>query len=60
MNIATPLVCGTAMTDDKRNLLGATFGLGSKLGGSITYSDTGAWSASEAFGRLFERAFGRP
>jgi RHS repeat-associated protein len=59
-NVSAPLACGTAMTDDQRNLLGVTVGLGSKLGGSLTYSETGAWSASEAFGRLFERVFGRP
>ncbi|HEY9105639.1 MAG TPA: hypothetical protein VIN58_03085 [Roseateles sp.] len=55
LNVSAPLVCGTAMTDDKKNLLGMTFGAGSKLGGSLTYSDTGAWSLGEAFGRLFER-----
>jgi RHS repeat-associated protein len=58
LNVAAPLACGTAMTDGQGNLLGATVGLGSKLGGSATYSDTGAWSASEAFGRVFERIFG--
>jgi RHS repeat-associated protein len=58
LNVSAPLVCGTAMTDDKKNLLGMTFGAGSKLGGSLTYSDTGAWSLGEAFGRMFERILG--
>jgi hypothetical protein len=60
LNVAAPVACGTAMTDDQHNLLGATVGLGSKPGGSLTYSKTAAWSASEAFGRLFERVLGRP
>ena len=41
LNVAAPLACGTAMTDGKGDLLGVTFGVGSKLGGSLTYSDTG-------------------
>ncbi len=53
VNVAAPLLCGTAMTDGE-NLLGATFGFGSELGASVTYSETAAWSASEAFGRLFD------
>ncbi|MEG2280245.1 MAG: hypothetical protein RSB86_19100 [Comamonas sp.] len=60
LNVAAPLVCGTAVTDDNNNLLGMTLGAGSKLGGALTYSDTGAWSLGEAFGRLFERVLGRP
>lgn len=59
LNVAAPLICGTAMTDDDRNLLGMTFGAGSKLGGSLTYSDTGAWSLSEALGRLFDRVLSK-
>ena len=59
-NVGAPLVCGTAMTDDQHNLLGITFGAGSKLGGSITYSETSAWSLNEAFGRLFDRVLGGP
>ena len=60
LNVAAPLACGTAMTDDNNNLLGMTFGAGSKLGGSLTYSDTGAWSLGEALGRMFDRALSRP
>jgi hypothetical protein len=60
LNVAAPLACGTAMTDGNNNLLGMTFGAGSKLGGSITYSDTGAWSTREALGRMFDRVLGGP
>jgi RHS repeat-associated protein len=60
VNVAAPLLCGTAMTDDQRNLLGMSFGAGSKYGASLTHSETGAWSMGEAFGRLFERIFRRP
>jgi RHS repeat-associated protein len=60
LNVAAPLACGTAMTDGNNNLLGMTFGAGSKLGGSITYSDTGAWSMREALGRMFDRVLGGP
>ncbi|WP_310567543.1 type VI secretion system tip protein TssI/VgrG [Hydrogenophaga sp.] len=59
-NVAAPLLCGTAMTTDKNELLGATIGGGAKLGGSMTYSDTGAWSASEALGRMFDKYLGKP
>jgi len=60
LNVAAPLACATVMTDGNRKPLGVTVGLGSKLGASLTYSDTGAWSLGEAFGRLFERVLGRP
>lgn len=46
------------MTDNKGNLLGVTFGEGSDFVGSLTYSDTGAQSLREAFGRMFERVLG--
>jgi len=60
VNGAVPLVCATVMTDDQGNRLGFTLGPSTKFGASLTYSDTGAWSASEAFGRLFDRVWGRP
>lgn len=60
INASAPLLCGTAMTNDNNELIGATIGAGSKLGGALTYSDTGAWSASEAFGRMFDKFLGKP
>ena len=59
LNVAAPLVCGTAMTDDDKNLLGVTLGVGSELGGSLTYSETGAWSLNEALGLWFDRVLGK-
>lgn len=60
-NLAGPLACGTASFNDKRDLLGITVGAGSKYGASVTHAQTQViWSASDAFGRLFERLFGRP
>jgi RHS repeat-associated protein len=55
INAAAAIACGTVMTDDDKNPLGFTVGAGAKLGGSLTYSDTGAWSLSEALGRMFDR-----
>jgi len=59
INVSAPLACGTAMTttdaQGKTKLVGATVGLGSKLGGSMTYSDTAAWSMQEAIDRMIDR-----
>ena len=58
LNIASPFICATSMMDSDKNLIGITLGTGSKIGGSLTYSKTGAWSLNEAFGRLFDRFSG--
>ncbi|AYQ29532.1 MULTISPECIES: Ig-like domain repeat protein [unclassified Polaromonas] len=59
INVSAPLACGTAMTtidvQGKTKLVGVTVGLGSKLGGSMTYSDTAAWSMQEAIDRMIDR-----
>jgi RHS repeat-associated protein len=55
LNASVAPFCGTVMTDENKNILGITAGPGEEFGGSLTYSDTGVWSLSEALGRLFDR-----
>jgi RHS repeat-associated protein len=47
-NVAGSLASGTAMFDRDGNLLGGTLGPAAKVGLSVTFADTGAWSLGEA------------
>jgi len=54
VNAGGTVAGGTAMFDDT-GLVGVTVGPSSEIGFSASYARTGAWSASEFFGWLFDR-----